>query len=68
MEFVPVVAVTAMIAWLAYNGRLATLEARPVRVAPAEPFEGALAIARARLARGEITPEDYDRISTILRD
>ncbi|MDH4139581.1 MAG: hypothetical protein OEV43_03315 [Coriobacteriia bacterium] len=67
MLIVPVLIVIATIAWLSYRGALPMLDTRAAYIASAEPVDGALAIARERVVRGEITTEEYERISAILR-
>lgn len=53
---------------------LALSDARPARVhsqsrsLPRSAADGALAVARARLLRGEIDYHDFDRIARVLRD
>lgn len=52
---------------------LALFDASPARMPvradslPASAADGAIAVARRRLARGEIDREEFDRIATILR-
>lgn len=64
MMLIPVAALLAF-AWLAYR---AVLTVRPEHVRSLSPVDGALEVARGRLANGEITVDEYWRIARVLRD
>jgi uncharacterized membrane protein len=70
MMFVTAIVALTLIAFavLAYRESALTLEAFEADMRAGDPVDGALAVARQRLDRGEITAEEYERIISILRD
>lgn len=57
-------AVFMVLVWSAYR----TLSAfRQPAISAPSPDEGALRVARHRLAQGQISAEEYDRIASVLR-
>jgi uncharacterized membrane protein len=56
-----------LFAWMVYRGS-APVFASHVAESRQDPVDGAVARVRRRLARGEISYEDYERVVHVLRD
>ena len=61
-------ALFAVFAGLAYRGSMPTLASSEAATCDLDPVDGAIAIARRRVANNEITVEEFERIVSILRD
>jgi uncharacterized membrane protein len=58
----------AVFAGLAYRGSMPALSSRDASARTLDPVDGAIAIARRRVANNEITLDEFERIVSILRD
>ena len=71
MTFTAVTVALALVvafAVLVHQGSVPALETRVADMRYLDPVDGAIAITRSRLSRGEITAEDFERIVSVLRD
>jgi uncharacterized membrane protein len=57
----------ATLAALAYRGSVPAVGRSSGSASYSDPVDGAIAVARQRFARGEITGEDFERIVSVLR-
>lgn len=71
MTFTAIVVALALLAafaGLAYRGSMPALASGETARCDLDPVDGAIAIARRRVANNEITVEEFERIVSILRD
>ena len=67
MTFVVSLIAITLIAWLMIRGGAPTHATCAGSLEPNETVNGAIDCARKRLARGDISAEEYERIVSILR-
>jgi len=67
MTIISALIVIGVFVWLTLRGSVPALTANRLRTIPPTASQGALAYARRRLERGEIGPEDYERIVAVLQ-
>ena len=60
-------ALFAVLAALAYRGSMPALASSEAAKYDLDPVDGAIAIARRRVANNEITVEEFERIVSVLR-